>query len=241
MRYLILAAGVGRRMGKAHAALPKCLVDIGGEPLIGRLLRQLRNNDPQADVHVVLGYKGETIAPLVDGCRIIVNPFFDITGINASLWFARESFERPLMVIHGDVVLSDALAADLIAAKADSLVGYDSSVLDPREINVALSAGRVTRLGVNFTGYAGAYAGVIKLSAPAARLFADTLDRRVRRGFNEPRTYYFFVVRRLIAEPGIALSAFDFARYAWKEIDYADDIAAARARIGPQAPAVDGR
>jgi len=241
MRYLILAAGMGKRMGEAHAGIPKCLIDIGGEPLIGRLLRQLRRNDAQADVHVVLGYKGETIAPLVEGCRIIVNPFFDVTGINASLWFARDSFDRPLMVIHGDVVLSDALAADLIAAKADSLVGYDSSVLDPREINVALSGERVTRLGVNFAGYAGAYAGVIRLSAPAARLFADTLDRRVRRGFNEARTYYFFVVRRLIAEPGITLAPFDFARYPWKEIDYVGDIAAARSCIDERTSAADGR
>ena len=69
--------------------------------------------------------------------------------------------------------------------------------------------GRITRFGVNFSGYSGAYAGVLKLSAHAAALFARTLDERIRRGFNEPRTYYFFVMRRLIADPGVALEAFD--------------------------------
>jgi len=232
MRYLILAAGMGRRMGEAQAGVPKCLIDIGGEPLIGRLLRQIRRCDPAADVHVVLGYRNETIAPAVAGCRIVINPFFDITGINASLWFARDAFDRPLLVIHGDVVLSDALAADLIAAEAESLIAYDSRVLDPKEINVAAAGGRVTRFGVNYAGYSGAYAGMFKLSAPAARLFADTLDRRVRRGFNDPRTYYFFVMRRLLAEPGVVLAAFDLAAYRWQEIDYRKDIAAAQARFG---------
>jgi len=235
MRYLILAAGMGKRLGSALAGLPKCMIDIDGEPLIVRLLRQIRQFDARADIHVVLGYKNKLIAPLVDGCRIIINPFFDITGINASLWFAHASFDGPLMVIHGDVVLSDELAAALFRAQAESLVAYDSDVLDPREINIAVENDRVTRFGVNFAGFSGAYAGVLKLSAHAARLFSDTLDRRVRRGFNESRTYYFFVMRELIADADVMLLPFDFASYRWKEIDYVEDIAIARARIsGPQ-------
>ena len=34
MRYLIPAAGMGRRMGDTLRGLPKCMIDIGGEPLI---------------------------------------------------------------------------------------------------------------------------------------------------------------------------------------------------------------
>lgn len=224
MRYLVLLAGMGRRMGREYAQTPKCLVDVGGEPLVARLLRQIRAGDAQADVHVVLGFQSEAIMPWVRGCEIVVNPFFDITGINASLWFARASFDRTLTVIHGDVVLSDALAADLFAAAAPSLVAYDSSVLDPLEINVAVAEGRITRFGVNFAGYAGAYAGIFKLSAHAARVFADTLDRRVRRGFNEPRTYYFFVMRRLIADPAVRFVPFDVARRGYFEVDRPEDL-----------------
>jgi len=231
MRYLILAAGSGKRMGGALAGLPKCLIDIHGEPLLGRLLRQIRQHDAAADVQVVVGYRRELVEPLAEGCRIVCNPFFDITGINASLWFARDAFDEPLMVIHGDVVLSDELAAELLAAPAESLVAYDSSVLDAREINVTVEGERVTRFGVNFAGYSGAYAGILKLSRHAARLFADTLDGRVRRGYNDPRTYYFFVMRRLIADPAVVLAPFDFARHRWKEIDYAEDVDAARSRV----------
>jgi len=224
MRYLVLLAGMGRRMGREYAQTPKCLVDVGGEPLVARLLRQIRAADAQADVHVVLGFQSEAIMPWVRGCEIVVNPFFDITGVNASLWFARASFDRPLMLIHGDVVLSDALAADLFGAVAPSLVAYDGSVLDPLEINVAVADGRVTRFGVNFAGYAGAYAGIVKLSAHAARVFADTLDHRIRRGFNEPRTYYFFVMRRLIADPDVRFVPFDVARRGYWEVDRPEDL-----------------
>lgn len=231
MRYLVLAAGMGKRLGQAHGGRPKCLIEIGGETLIGRLLRQIRAHDPTPDIRVVLGYRGDAVAAAIDDCRIVVNPFFDVTGINASLWFARDAFDAPLMVIHGDVVLGDDLARDLFTATPESLVAFDSSVLDPKEINVAVSRGRVTRFGVNYAGYSGAYAGIVKLSARAAALFGETLDRRIRRGFNEARTYYFFVMRRLIGEPGIDFAAFDFAPYRWQEIDYARDIEAARSRL----------
>jgi len=230
MRYLILAAGMGRRMGDAASARPKCLIDIDGEPVIGRLLRQIRSHDAAADIHVVLGYRHEMILPVIDGCRPVVNPFFDITGINASLWFARESFDRPLTVIHGDVVLGDDLAARLLTAESESLIAFDSAVRNPKEINVAVSAGRVTRFGVNFAGFDGAYAGILKLSERAAGTFATTLDRRIRRGFNEARTYYFFVVRALIEDHGVVFSPFDFAGELWQEIDYVEDIDAARLR-----------
>jgi choline kinase len=205
--------------------------------VIGRLLRQIRTNDADADIHVVLGYRAEAVAPVVRGCRIIVNPFFDITGINASLWFARAAFEHPLMVIHGDVVLADDLAANLIAAPPESLIAFDSSIRDPKEINVTVAGGRVERFGVNFAGFTGAYAGVLKLSERAATAFAHTLDRRIRRGFNEARTYYFFVVRALLDDYGIRFSPFDFAGQRWQEIDYVEDIATARSRMGEQAGA----
>lgn len=234
MRYLILAAGMGKRMGGALAGLPKCMIDIDGEPLIARLLRQIRQFDAQPDIHVVLGYKSQIVAPLLDGCRIIVNPFFDITGINASIWFARAAFDQPLLLLHGDIVLSDELAAALVTAPETCLVAYDSNVLDDKEINIATENNRVTRFGVNFSGFSGAYAGVLKLSAYAAGLFVETLDQRMRRGFNEPRTYYFFVMRRLIADPGVIFRPFDFSPFRWQEIDYAGDIAVARECIAAQ-------
>lgn len=234
MRYLILLAGIGKRMGDRLCGLPKCLIDIHGEPLIRRLLRQIRENDEHADIHVVLGYKNDTIMPLLDNCRIFINPFFDITCINASLWFARASFDQPLMVIHGDVVLSNELAADLFSAKTESFIAYDSSIHDPEEINIATDGKRVTYFGVNYSGYSGAYACIFKLSEHAARLFADMLDHRMRRGFNKPHTYYFFIMRKLIGNPDNVFIPFDFSQYRWKEIDKFEDIAIAREKVGRQ-------
>lgn len=232
MRYLIPAAGMGRRMGDAAAGVPKCMIEVNGETLIARLLRQIRTSDPEADIRVIVGFRSEAVVPVIAGCRIIVNPFFDRTGINGSIWLARESFEQPVTLIHADLLLGDDLARELFSATPETLMAYDSSLRIDSEVNVAVDGGRVVRFDENFPGYTGLYAGVLKLSLPAARAFSDALDRRIVQGFNDPRDYYFFAVRAIIDGHGIPIDAFDCSGHPWQEIDRAEHIEAARARFG---------
>ena len=124
--------------------------------------------------------------------------------------------------------------------EGESLIAFDSSVRDPKEINVAVAGGTVTRFGVNFDGFTGAYAGMLKLSERAAYAFAEVLDRRIRRGFNEARTYYFFVIRALIEDYDVRFVPFDLAGRRWQEIDYVEDIAIARSRIADREDVNEG-
>ena len=240
MRYLILAAGMARRMGEATGGAPKCLIEIAGETLIGRMIRQIRERDPLADIHVVLGYRHAEVARHVEGCGIVVNPFFDVTSIAASLWFARERFDVPLVVVHGDLVLSDELVSRLTAAQADTFIGYDSAIRRPHEINVHVVDGRLVDFGEGIATYSGLYAGVLKLSATDAARFRDALERRIGEGFNPPNAYYFFAVRALLAHAGPGIPALDFGGLRWQEIDHPADVAAARALFEQPARAPHG-
>ncbi len=232
MNYVIPAAGMGTRMGARENPLPKCLIRIGAETLLERLIRQIRTFDNNAAIYIVAGFKNEAVAGHARGCQIIVNPFFDITGINASLWFAREGFTDAVTVIHGDIVFSDILIRDMLACGHASYMGYDSSILDPKELNVRVADGRIERFGVKFAGYSGAYTGVIRFKREHARLFAGLLDKRMQRGFNEKRTYYFQFIRAMLNDHGADIRAFDFAGYGWAEIDYLQDIDRARRLAG---------
>lgn len=66
----------------------------------------------------MLGYKKDLVLPQVEGCRIVVNPFFDVTSVIGSLWLARASFDQALLLIHGDIAFSDLLYARLAAARS---------------------------------------------------------------------------------------------------------------------------
>ncbi len=224
MNYLILAAGVGRRLGKNYKGLPKCLIKAGDETVIERLLGQIRDNDDNPLINVVLGYKSDEIIPKLGDCNVILNPFFDTTSINASIWFAKDCFKDEILVINGDIVFSDELIKDLINNDKDSFIAYDSRIQNDKEINVRAEGDKAVRLSVKYKGYSGAYAGVMKFDKENAKLFIELIDKRIKRGFNHSNSYYFAPIRNMINKFGAEFFAFDFANYDWAEIDYLKDI-----------------
>src|SRR5271156_6862674 len=60
MRAVILAAGRGSRMGQLGGDRPKCLVELGGRPLIERQIAALRRGGVD-QIGVVCGYRAEMI------------------------------------------------------------------------------------------------------------------------------------------------------------------------------------
>ena len=78
---VILAAGFGMRMAPINGTGPKALLEVRGEPLIERLIRQLHEAGVH-DITVVVGYMKEGFDYLVDeyGVRLAFNP--DYAGKN---------------------------------------------------------------------------------------------------------------------------------------------------------------
>lgn len=72
---IILAAGPGIRMIPINMDVPKAFLEIGGEPLIERLIRQLHEAGIQ-EIYVVVGYQKEEFESLMDdyNVQLIVNP-----------------------------------------------------------------------------------------------------------------------------------------------------------------------
>ena len=59
-RAVILAAGKGTRLQPLTEDVPKCLVEVGGEPLLERALHALAANGVSEAI-VVIGYGGNVI------------------------------------------------------------------------------------------------------------------------------------------------------------------------------------
>ena len=65
MRYAIIAAGEGSRLASEGISQPKPLVRVGGEPLLGRLLRVFGENDAE-EVAVVCRGSSPDVAAYLD-------------------------------------------------------------------------------------------------------------------------------------------------------------------------------
>lgn len=96
---ILLAAGVGMRMVPINSLLPKPLLEIYGEPLIERVIRQLHEAGIY-DITVVVGFMKERFDYLIDdfGVRLIVNPAYAEKNNLSSLALAADQISNTYII-----------------------------------------------------------------------------------------------------------------------------------------------
>ncbi len=116
---LLLAAGLGCRLAPMTDALPKCLVSVGGVPILERLVRALDTHGFDRLV-IVTGYRAETIRDYLGerfggiAIEYILSPLFETTNNICSLWLARYLIDEPFLLVESDVVFDEQLLAPLL-------------------------------------------------------------------------------------------------------------------------------
>lgn len=115
MQAIILAAGMGRRLGEFTRNNTKCMVEVNGVRLIDRLLKQL-SSLPLNKVIIVTGYEGEKLQKYVGdeylGLKVeyIHNKVYDITNNIYSLSLASEHLQSDdTLLIESDLIFEDEL------------------------------------------------------------------------------------------------------------------------------------
>lgn len=121
MQAIILAAGLGRRLGEFTAGNTKCMVPVNGVMLIDRMLMQLQRL-PLSRIVVVIGYEGEKlrrhISESFPGLNVeyVENEIYDKTNNIYSLWLAREVMQDDdTLLLESDIIVDDAVI-DMIYA-----------------------------------------------------------------------------------------------------------------------------
>ena len=90
MRALILAAGQGKRLGKASKNRPKCLVELFGKTIISNQLEVLNSNNIE-EINIVTGYKSNLLDNL--NLNVYHNKDFEKTNMVFSMFQASDLFD----------------------------------------------------------------------------------------------------------------------------------------------------
>ena len=104
MQAVILAAGSGSRLQRVSNGLPKCLLPIGGRPLIEHQLEAL-SDAGVGNVLVVVGHQADEVRKTL-GNRVeyVENTRYDATNSLYSLWLAREWVKGPFVLLNCDLL-----------------------------------------------------------------------------------------------------------------------------------------
>ncbi len=234
---LLLAAGAGLRLLPRTNGGPKCLTDVCGTPILGRLVTGLVDEGFERLV-VVVGHRGERIREYLEshtaGLQIHCIDCHEYATTNNiySLWLAREHIRAPFLLLESDLVFESRFLRLMRASNRIAVARLRSHM---RGTTVSFDdSGRVLAFRVGAVGgsrLAYKTVNLYSLSQPIWQEVSRRLEQRIAAG--KVDDYYEVVFAEMAAEGLLPLQAVHFDDGRWCEIDTPDDLVAAERLFSP--------
>jgi choline kinase len=231
---LLLAAGTGTRLQPLTLDAPKCLTEVGGIPILERLVNNLRVQGFRRLI-VVIGYLGGCIQEFLEqhtgDMRVdyVLNPDYRITNNIYSLWLARQQIHESFLLIESDLVFEASMLNDML--QPDKMaISRMLPWMNGTTVELG-SHGQVMafRRGGDMAQTARQYKSVnlYSLSIPSW----NKIEKRLHRYIVEDRLreYYEVVFSEMVADRTLSFDAVFFDASRWYEIDTLADLLEAEA------------
>lgn len=245
MNAIVLVAGVARRLAPLTDHTHKALLEVGGRPLLGRMLEALEQAGVPRTV-LVVGHQADRVRAFagdrVGGMAVtyVENPDYR-KGSALSVYAARHELAGGALVMDADVLFPRVFLRRLLESPAASAVLVDRGFTDSgEEVKVYARGDRVVALGKRVRPEAwdavGEGVGFFKCGADAAADYVRCLEAviRERDGLEE----YEEAMHRLLATRHVGWV--DVTGLPWTEIDFAEDLRRAEREVLPRVVRLDG-
>jgi choline kinase len=229
---LLLAAGSGTRLQPLTLDAPKCLTEVGGIPILERLVNNLRIQGFERLV-VVIGHLGDRIQEFLQqhagDMRIdyVVNPVYRTTNNIYSLWLARQQIREPFLLVESDLIfeanmLDNMLQPDKIAISR-ILPWMNGTTVELGAKRRVTAFHRCVVSCNNARQYK--TVNLYSLSLPSWSKIEERLSHYVSEG--RLGEYYEVVLAEMVADGTLCFDAVFFDADRWYEIDTKTDLYAA--------------
>ncbi len=245
MQALMLAAGMGRRLGKYTDNQTKCMVKIGGKTLLERIVEAIKEAGINRFI-IVAGYEAEKLVDYVKAnitgidIQFVYNKDYAITNNIYSLYLAREYLAQDdTILLESDLIFEKRIVREMVECPHKNLVAVakyeqwmDGTVTLVRENNEITEF--IEKKDFRFID-ANSYfktVNIYKFSKEFSnKQYIPFLEAYIRAyGKNQ---YYEMVLKALAHLPLANLTAFNIGDAAWYEIDDAQDLNIANTLFAP--------
>lgn len=217
MKVIILAAGIGSRLGKPH---PKTLTMLSnGRTILQNQVKALLRYVELDDIYVVVGFKKELIMEAFPELTYVYNDYFDTTNTSQSLLRAlRKVRSDDVIWINGDVVF-DHVVIERMLQSPHSCMAVDTASVGEEEVKYALDeAGMICRVSKTVANPVGEAVGINLVKREDVELLISGLEQCDKQD-------YFERGIELAIEKGMRVMPVDVSDVVCKEIDFEEDLA----------------
>jgi choline kinase len=229
MQAVILAAGVGSRLGETAGTCPKCLIDVGGKTIVERQITCLRAGGVK-EIVVVTGYEELQVRTFVgdrfDNIVFVNNPRYAETNTIYSLYLGAPYLTEDFFYCNGDVVFGEPIVSRCDAAGGTALA-VEFKQCGDEEVKVRLDGTRVMNISKQVAPgeAAGEFIGVALFRSPMHEQFFASLADNVEQK-NNIKDYFEKALDDIAAT--VPLHAVDITGEPVVEIDFPEDLKTAR-------------
>jgi choline kinase len=243
MKVIILAAGVGRRLGENQKQSPKCLLRIGEQSLLERHLECLQGFQIE-EIFITVGYQ----AKLIEAEISRLNPQIKVTtvynsqyskGSLISLWTMHDTLTSgtDILLMDADVLYDYRIIKVLMQTKTANCFLLDRD-FEPGEepVKICVNGGTLVEFRKQISpgliyDDCGESVGFFRLSSHTATRLAQCCERYRSQGLDDAP--YEEAIRDLLLETPNDFGHVDITGLPWIEIDFPEDLDRAEREILP--------
>lgn len=219
MKIIILAAGIGSRLGNPF---PKPLTPLkDGESIMAKQLKNISKYFDINDVTTVVGFKKNLIMERFPEVNYVYNPFFDRTNTSKSLLQAlKKQKGNGVLWFNGDVVFDEKLLTLLVNdIKNDvSFISVNTQSVADEEVKYTLKDEYVFELSKEVKNGLGEAVGINYISSKDLDLFIAHLEKC------DANDYFERGLETAIAQDNLKVKVIDISKYNCIEVDFKEDL-----------------
>jgi len=219
MKIIILAAGIGSRLGNPF---PKPLTPLkNGKSIMKMQTDNIASKYDIDDINVVVGFKKDLIMERFPELTYVYNPFFDRTNTSKSLLQAlKKHRDKSVLWFNGDVVFDEKIL-DLLNPHIEantSFVAVNTSKVAEEEVKYTLKEGYIDELSKTVKNGLGEAVGINFISSNDILNFISRLEEC------DANDYFERGLELAIEKDNLKIKAIDISAYNCMEIDFIEDL-----------------
>ena len=232
---LILASGVGKRLGDLTKEIPKCLLPIDSDNvLLDYSLETLKENNIN-EIIFIIGFAENKLKEHIDkkwknkfSFKFIFNDKFKEYNNLYSAYLAKDIWDDETVLLNSDIIFHSEILHNVIAGKPEGLTKQsylvidDKKKLDKEDMKVTVNEkGEIKRINKNLEikSSFGEYIGITYLREKEREKFLESLELNVKnKSFD---LYYEDALDQILSS--ISLFPCSANGLPWTEVDTKED------------------